>query len=274
MSGARAAPEWLALREGADATARAVELLDLLRACLPDGTLVIRDLGCGTGANTRWLGPRLRGPQHWILHDHDPELLARAVGTSSGVRTADGTFATVDVDRSDVTGLRAADLAGTSLVTASALLDLLCQEDVESLADACCTAGCPALLTLSVAGRVELKPADTLDAEIGAAFNDHQRRTVAGRGRLLGPDAPAAAVSAFQRHDWTVFSRPSLWQLGAREAALTARWLREWCAVAVEQRPELAADVEDYLPARLGACAAGQLRVTVHHVDLLACRAW
>lgn len=268
LSTARAAPEWLALREGADAAARAVELLDPLRACLPDGPLVIRDLGCGSGANTRWLAPRLPGPQQWILHDYDAELLAlAATGT---VSTADGTPATIHPDHSDLTRLRAADLAGTSLVTASALLDLLTQGEVESLAEACVTAGCSALFTLSVVGRVELLPADPLDAEIGEAFNDHQRRTVPGRGKLLGPDAPAAAEAAFRRRGRAVLSRPSRWQLGAGETALTARWLREWCAAAVEQRPGLAADVEDYLPRRLRACAAGRLRVIVHHADLLA----
>ncbi len=52
------------------------------------------------------------------------------------------------------------------------------------------------LLTLSVVGRVELTPADPLDAGIAAAFNDHQRRATE-RGRLLGPDAVAVATEAF-----------------------------------------------------------------------------
>ncbi|WP_034271640.1 class I SAM-dependent methyltransferase [Haloechinothrix halophila] len=264
----KAAPEWLALREEADAAARAVELLDPLRGCLPDGPLVVRDLGCGTGANLRWLAPRLPGPQRWILHDHDADLLACA--TARTVNTADGTPVTTHIDHSDLARLRAADLAGTSLVTGSALLDLLSQEDIESLADACVTAGCPALFTVSVVGRVELLPADPMDAKIRDAFNDHQRRAVAGRGRLLGPDAPSVTAAAFLSRGWRVLSGPSRWHLGAGQTALTTRWLREWCEAAVEQRPDLTADVGDYLPRRLRACAAGRLRVTVHHVDLLA----
>ena len=50
------------------------------------------------------------------------------------------------------------------------------------------------LLALTVAGRVALTPADPLDARMAAAFNAHQRRTT--RGRLLGPDAVAAAVES------------------------------------------------------------------------------
>ncbi|MGW2709908.1 trans-aconitate methyltransferase, partial [Streptomyces sp. NPDC001356] len=59
-------------------------------------------------------------------------------------------------------------------------------------------------------------------------------------------------------------------RLGAAEAALTEQWLRGWVGAAVEQRPELGDRAEAYLNARLAACAAGTLRVTVHHTDLLA----
>src|SRR5438093_197088 len=119
------APEWLALREDADAAARAAELLGALCLRTP---LVIRDLGCGTGSMGRWLAGRLPGPQHWILHDRDPGLLAVAT-LPAGVR--------VTMVAGDLTGLRAADLAGTSLVTASALLDLLTEDEVTGLAAAC-----------------------------------------------------------------------------------------------------------------------------------------
>src|SRR5439155_20047750 len=87
------------------------------------------------------------------------------------------------------------DLAGTSLLTTSAFLDLLTREQIDDLAAACAEAGCPALLTLSVTGEVEFTPGEPLDAEFTAAFIAHQRR--AG---LLGPDAITAADDAFERH--------------------------------------------------------------------------
>ena len=165
--------------------ARARDFLDPLRDHLAAGELVIRDLGCGTGSMGRWLAPRLNGPQHWILHDRDPDLLDRAVARMPRT-AADGSRVTVETEQGDIARLTAADLAGTSLVAASALLDLLTREELDGLAAACAGAGCPALLTLSVAGLVELTPADPLDAEIGRAFNAHQRRVDHGRG-LLGP---------------------------------------------------------------------------------------
>ena len=76
---ARATPQWLALREPADAAARAPDLVELVRRQLPsDGTLVVHDLGCGSGSMGRWLAPQLAGPQHWVLYDRDAQLLDRA----------------------------------------------------------------------------------------------------------------------------------------------------------------------------------------------------
>ena len=264
----RYAPEWLELREGADAVARAPELLDPLRirlANLPGRSgVVIHDLGCGTGSMGRWLAPRLDGAQHWILHDRDPYLLHFAA-VASPRAAADGSRVTVETRRGDVARLTPDALVGASLVTASALLDVLTREEVDALVAACVGAGCPALLTLSVAGKVELTPADPMDAEIADAFNAHQRRD-----GLLGPDAVTVTCEAFAAHGATVRVHPSAWRLGPDEAALTAEWLRGWIGAAVEERPELKERADQYLERRLAACAAGELSVLVHHSDLLA----
>lgn len=252
-------PGWLALREPADAAARSAELAEQVRGLAP---AVVRDVGCGTGSMGRWLAPRLPGPQRWILHERDPGLLERAVAGMPAAVVAQGC-------PGDLTDLRAADLAGTSLLTASALLDLLTAEEVDALAAACAAAGCAVLLALSVTGQVRIEPSDPLDAVLAAAFDAHQRRTVDGR-RLLGPDAGPVAERALARHGLTVQTRPSPWRLGAESAELAQEWLRGWIAAAVAQRPELATEAGGYLRRRLVASDAGVLRVTVGHVDLLA----
>ena len=244
---------WLGLREPADAAARARDLV----AMLPGPVRTIRDLGCGTGSLGRWLAPRLPAPQHWIMADLDPALLAYAAANMpfEGV--------TVTTELSDVTALTAADLAGTDLVTCSALLDILTAGEVEALVRACADAGTTALFTLSVAGQVTLDPAQPADAVVAAAFDEHQRRVRDGR-RLLGPDAPAVAAAAFEKAGARVVTRPSPWHLGPASAALTQEWLRGWVAAAAEQRPDQGFDA--YLEARL----ADLPRAVVGHVDLLA----
>ena len=60
----------------------------------------------------------------------------------------------MEARRSDIAGLPEGALAGAAVVTASALLDMLTDEDLTELVTACAGAGCPVLLTLSVVGRV------------------------------------------------------------------------------------------------------------------------
>ena len=253
----RVSASWLALREPADAAARAGELVEHLPA---NGAHVIHDLGCGTGAMGRWLAPRLAGPQHWVLHDRDPDLLALARLPVA---------ATTETRLSDVTRLRAKDLEGATLITASALLDLLTQDELSRLVDACAGADCPVLLTLSVIGSVRLCPADPLDHRVAGAFDAHQRRATP-RGRLLGPDAAGAAREAFEEHGAEVIVRHSPWQLGAAESDLAALWFSGWLGAARERQPELTAATDAYARRRLSQARAGQLTVTVGHTDLLA----
>jgi hypothetical protein len=249
-------PDWLVLREPADAAARSPELAERLRRHLPAADrIVIHDLGGGSGAMGRWLAPRLLVPQHWVVHDRDAGLLELAVA-------APPRLATVEARQSDITRLTPGDLAGASLITASALLDLLAAGELTAMLGACIAVGCPLLLALTVVGRVVLSPADQLDARVGAAFNAHQRR-----GRLLGPDAVAAAVEQLRDTGAEVVVEPSPWHLDAAQADLAAEWLDGWVAAACEQEPTLAAGA--YLDRRLAQAAAGKLTVTVDHADLL-----
>ena len=187
----------------------------------------------------RWLAPLLPGPQHWVVHDRDADLLAVAAADLPGP-AADGAAVTVEARRSDITRLDPGDLAGATLITASALLDLLTETELAGLVTVCAGAGCPVLLTLSVVGRVRLTPADPLDGRVAAAFDAHQRRPTQ-RGRLLGPDAVARAVEAFDRVGAEVLVRPSPWRLGPAQADLAAEWFTGWVGAAREQQPELAA---------------------------------
>ena len=254
----RVSPEWLGLREPADAAARSGELAAHLGRHLPAaGHLVIHDLGGGSGAMGRWLAPRLPGPQHWVVHDRDTRLLELAEAAPAAAAAI-----TVEARRSDITRLTPGDLAGASLITASALLDMLTADELVRMLRAC--AGHPMLLALTVVGRVALTPAEPLDARMGAAFNAHQRR-----GRLLGPDAVAAAVDELRGTGAEVLVRPSPWRLDAAYADLTADWFGGWVAAACEQEPALAAKAGAYRDRRLAQAAAGALAVSVDHADLL-----
>jgi len=265
----RAGSQWLRLREPADAEARAGDLVTEVRASLPTGrTVVVHDLGCGSGSMARWLARRLNGAQHWVMLDRDAELLTLA-GLDPPRLAADGAAVTVETHRRDITRLESGELADTDLITASALLDMMTAEELDRLVATCAEAVCPVLIALSVTGRVELTPSDPFDEAVADAFNAHQRRDTAG-GPLLGPDAVTAAMNGFRRLGLDVLARPSPWRLGPDHAALTAEWFTGWLGAACEQRPELGAPAVAYARRRLAQAAAGELSVSVYHQDLLA----
>jgi len=239
----RVSASWLALREPADAAARATDLVERLPA---HSRHVIHDLGSGTGAMGRWLAPRLSGPQHWVLHDRDADLLKAAHLPDT---------VTFETRQSELTRLQADDLADATLITASALLDMLTEDELGRLVAVC--AGRPTLLTMSVVGRVRLTPPDPLDRRVEAAFNDHQRT------RTLGPDAVAVAVEQFRRLGMEVLVRPSPWRLELGQSELADTWFAGWVRAACEQEPDLAGAYADRRPAL----------VTVEHADLLVLQA-
>lgn len=92
--------DWLHRREPFDAAARdgaapRLALAARLAAWRPPGGEPLRviDLACGTGANLRWLAPRLGGAQQWLVVDHDVALLRRwpaCLAAAKGVKTSNG----------------------------------------------------------------------------------------------------------------------------------------------------------------------------------------
>ena len=270
----RVSPQWLELREPADAAARSTALVTALASALEgapltirDRRIVVHDLGSGSGSMGRWLAPLLPGPQHWVLHDRDPDLLSVAVDDPP-VATANGGAVTVETRLDDITRLAPEDLVGASLVTAAALLDMLTAAEIGRLVGSVVAAACPALLTLSVTGHITFSSSDPLDAVLEAAFNDHQRRTVGDR-QLLGPDAARVTADSFRAVGWDVELAASPWHLDTGTADVASEWLEGWVGATCEQRPELGDVAASYL-ARCRTELERGLAVTVQHADLLA----
>lgn len=261
--------EWLAARAAADARARAAtehtllprlirHLADQARGGGSGEEVQILDLGAGTGANRRWLAPRLPLPQHWVLLDSDPAILDHldAGAASAEVR---------------IGGLEAlpdwlARTAGQSrLMTCSAVLDVLVTTDLDQLCDRLAASRTPALLSLSVTGELTIRPPDPLDSVLLSAFNEHQRR--AGRA---GPDAPELAANRLREAGVVVAAEPTPWRLTAEDATFVDRFLAERVSTAVGQRPELGDAAAGWLDRRNREARRQGFQLTLGHVDLLA----
>jgi hypothetical protein len=263
--------DWLGMREPFDAAARnhAAEVmrLDQRLAGLrppPCAPWRVIDLACGTGANLRWLSPRLGGPQEWLMVDHDAALLSRIPEPGAGVSV-------VRQPLDLMASLEELPWHAAHLVTASALLDLVGTAWLHRLVAVCSSARVPLLLALSVDGRHHWTPRDPQDAEAGALFAAHQRRDK-GLGAALGSQAVATLLPALRRAGYRVAKARSDWQVDATASNSDAPLLRSLIdgmgEAAMEQDPPRTEALKAWQNRRLERVAKTRLRVG--HLDVLA----
>jgi SAM-dependent methyltransferase len=258
---------WLALREPADHRARSARLVrEIARRLTERPPLHIVDLGCGTGSNLRYLTRRLPPVQHWRMIDRDRALLARIRKP-----TMWAILASVHLQPRDVADLEAnADVfTGASLVTASALLDLVSAAWIDALAERCQASRAASLFALTYDGRIACTPADRDDDMVRDLVNRHQRIDK-GFGPALGPDAADAAQQAFASRGFTVERDRSDWTLDGGDAELQRQLIDGWASAAAAIQPADAAAIEAWRQRRLAHVAAGRSTIVVGHEDLAA----
>jgi len=285
MSGFSA--DWLSLREPADAAARSPALTELLAGALGRETeLSVLDLASGTGSNLRYLAGRLQGQQRWLLVDRDPALLAHVraataswalsrgydVGAEEEVMWVHGrglacraSTRCQDLSSLDDSGL----FAGRTLVTASALLDLVSESWLRALAGRCREHGAAALFALSYDGRIACSPGEPEDELVRALVNRDQR-TDKGFGAALGPDAARVAEQCFVSLGYRVQRAPSDWVLTPQAGELQRQVIAGWAEAAQAAAPEQAPLIRGWQERRLAHVARDTSRLVVGHEDLVA----
>lgn len=251
-------PDWLALREPYDHAVRDVALTKAFVDALgPEPALI--DLGCGTGSNLRYLAPRLPPVQRWTCVDYDPHLL----GVLEESRPADIDVATRQLDL--VQGLEDLPIRPGIGVTAAALLDLASAAWLDRLAERCRQT--VVLMTLSFDGRTVWAPGDRNDEAVNRAFCRHQRSDK-GFGPALGPDAGSYFSDRLAQIGHDVRLAPSDWVFGVQDGPILEAMVDGISAAAGEVEPSLR--LETWRARRHREIEAGQLSLTVGHVDLLA----
>lgn len=285
--------DWLALRAPADATARSAALTRRLAdALIVQGGRPARllDLAAGTGANLRFLAPRLAAAgvtaQAWRLVDYDPGLLAACIDAcrawaagnrwslredGAGFRiAADGWHAAVRCERGDLSReIDSLPVAPGEAVVTTALLDLVSRDWLRGLVRLVDRAGGPLLATLTDDGLLGFAPRDPLDGSVARLFEGHQRRDK-GFGPALGTTATAVLAGLLAQGQRPVAVRRSAWVLDAHAARLQAETIRGIATAAAEQDPSRAAEIGAWLGRRVAQAEAGGLRLVVGHRDLFA----
>ena len=290
MSGFSA--EWLALREPVDHRSRnpslQADVLDYLAQIKPvqAGSIRIVDLGSGTGSNLRALAPHFNAFQHWTLVDHDPALLQAAriallawaddVANSDANQTMSTGIAPVEPititknSKAMTIEFRCADLVNdyqailsepADLITAAAFFDLVAES---WLAQFCAALSKPLYTVLTYDGIEKWSPPEPIDADILAAFHQHQRRNK-GFGAAVGPTAPERLESLLRAQNFITACAPSPWVLDHHDRSLIAQLAKGSANAVRETRILQRDDVDRWEQLRRGAthCEIG-------HVDFFA----
>ncbi|MFO7910079.1 MAG: glycosyltransferase [Halomonas sp.] len=279
-AGSRFEADWLALREPLDVDARSQRLAgfaaDWLKASTQAPRLV--DLGCGRGSNLCFLARRWPGPQHWLLVDHDPQLLGQARHRGGMLRDTSGQPVTLQTACFSLSELTARWPQQAHLIAASALIDLVSREWIEQLVDGCASHGQALLVALSVTGDWHLTDAaghrcqQPEDDTVRELFVAHQQRNK-GLGAALGGQAHDVLVNCLQAAGFRVEEASTPWQLEAghqTHRGLLMELVKGWAEAAREQAPDAAAQIDHWCEQRLQAVEDGLIGARVAHRDLFA----
>jgi len=260
-------PDWLRMREPFDHSARASSLALRLADVLPPGASLM-DLGCGRGSNTRYVAPFLAERSYWCLVDHDARLLDCAEVAVAEWAARHPEHAPLGVT------MRQLDLRASlpeepcDAVITQAVLDLVSDAWLVSLADWLQERQVPFLAALTVDGRVAWAPVHSLDAEVQAAFRAHQRLD-RGFGPSPGPAAAGRMVELLEQRGFQVWTERADWVVPP-ESTEMLRFMVDGTAEAAGVTHPDPAIVRAWHSQRMADVAAARVALRVGHLDLLA----
>ncbi len=249
--------DWLTVREIADSRFRSKELATAFAEVICPDDLVV-DLGCGTGANIRYLDHYLSRMQNWLAIDNDSDLLDQASARRPRDRV---TFKVLDV----AIDLQRVPFGPGVAITASAFLDITSRDWLVQLAHYC--RDTPLLIAMSAASQPVWHPTDEFDEPIRSRLETHQRANH-GFGPSMGTDAVQFLAEQLRKQGCHVKLRQSNWKLDSSDDALISLMI-SGVTRRVQSVPN-AIDAQGWQRIRQDQLLSGELRLVVQHLDLLS----
>ncbi|MEO1615779.1 MAG: class I SAM-dependent methyltransferase [Planctomycetota bacterium] len=249
--------QWLSIRERLDREFRSESLARRFMQ-LAETTRLIVDLGCGTGANLRYLSDHCKSSVPWRCVDCDEAVLA--VAETKHLRSG-GEFRKADLATDFKSALPDAPFA----VTASAFLDITSKPWIGQLVEALQAA--PLLISMTTTGGPIWNPPDDLDQQIEHCLASH-RVNDHGFGAAAGTSACQVLADELSMRGRTVEFKPTDWMLDAGE-----RDVIDFFITGVVRRvsSELSGDrLSEWLTIRRDQNSKGELQLIIPHADLLS----
>jgi hypothetical protein len=213
------------------------------------------------------VAPLIDVEQNWLLVENDPMLLAAAAAhLQSWPAKVHWRAQTLALDLA--TQLHDLPLRTGSLLTASALLDLVSEAWLRTLVDQVATAGAIAWFALTYDGRIQCYPPEPEDSQVRELVNLHQL-TDKGFGAALGPGAGRRTEQMLAAHGYRVHCAASDWHLAREHLALQHALVVGWFRAAIEIAPHRAAMWHGWLTRRRAHIAEARSELRVGHVDIV-----
>ncbi len=263
-------PEWLSLREPADARARNSDIAQAVSAwfALRDHVNVV-DIGAGTGANLRASCALLPSKQTWTLVDHDsghiPHAKDALIRWADNARTEGETLHLVKGDTAIEVHFKTADLAHDlsealgekpGLVTGSAFFDLASAPFIRELASHLAARRAAFYGVLTYNGVQRWSPHRPADNQMMSAFHQHQLRDK-GLGIALGPLAAAHLADQFRLNGYSVLEGDSAWRLEPRDRTLIEELQRGHALAVLETKAVDSKTVEAWVKVKRASADVG-----------------
>ncbi|MCA9135245.1 MAG: class I SAM-dependent methyltransferase [Planctomycetales bacterium] len=249
--------KWLGAREVQDRRFRNRDLASEFASAVDDKDIVV-DMGCGNGANYRYMSELFPSQQRWIGIDVDAEMLGKAAGEFPAA-----TFQAMQVNLAEQ--LDHLPCGPGIAITASAFLDLVSAAWIDEFACRCFTS--VVLIAMTSSGLPEWTPFDQNDEAINGCLQQF-RISDHGFGPSLGRDAATYLAENLSRRGCHVTMKASDWKLNDDQSEMIKMMISGIVRRVASMTD--AVDVRAWSQRRMTQLERGRLQLTVPHVDLLS----
>ena len=243
----------------------------MARTCAPwRHCLVVRSIGAWSTMIRHCWRRYLRHSPHWARRHNYRLTVEDRAGEVEPINIIGPNFhAKVERQRVDLAiDLPRLDFSEATLVTASALLDLVSASWLQTLICKAKATRVAMLFALNVDGPITWDPGDPADEHVHALFSRHQNRDK-GFGPALGSQAVAIALQRMASAGYQTQQTRTDWLIdGAQAPEMQLAMVQGMAVAALEQDPTTRDAVQSWKARRDASIGVSRLRVG--HVDIVA----
>ncbi len=268
--------QWLNQRFDYDSRSRNLDLEKEFLASLAElETINIIDLGSGSGANLKYLSPKIDGQQVWHLIERDKSLMNHAEKTIELVKqTNQAKLRSVHKIIADFTDkdLNVFKETERRVFLANAVFDIIPLATFLTFLDLLGSRPCNNVIlyfTIHINEDLTIQPIHPLNQKYLSLFHQHMQRDQNGK-RAMGPNTVREISNTLSQRGFLVKTADSSWDIKEDSSFLKSNFDFIICATRELLGPKEVGEWEEWVQFHLKAIDQGKSRLHVGHQDILA----